>query len=268
VYVIDESENNSINAYLSIIESANATGPLLTTDLKNISKSIFIYCLLCAAVFGMLLTIAQYGSFKTDVGFLKFKQEYLHIQIWRFAFYTHVFSSVFCLCAGFTQFSNHILKRHKKLHRFVGKMYAYNIMFINFPAGMIMAFYANGELPSKIAFIMLDSLWLLFTCKAVIAIKAKDIKAHKRFMIRSYALTCSAITLRMWKLILSHTFNIDPQILYMIDAWMGFVPNLLFAEWLIHKMDLQSKATNVQKSDSLQQNIKAWLTRLQTSLKK
>jgi uncharacterized membrane protein len=218
----------------------------LTTDLKNISKNIFIYFLLCAAVFGMLLTIAQYGSFRTDVGFLKFKQAYLPIKIWRVAFYTHVFSSVFCLCAGFTQFSNHVLKHHKKLHRFIGKMYAYNIVLINFPAGMIMAFYANGELPSKIAFIILDSLWLLFTCKAVIAIKAKDIKAHKRFMIRSYALTCSAITLRMWKLILSNTFDIDPQVLYMIDAWMGFVPNLLFAEWLISRLNLAQKKSTLK----------------------
>jgi uncharacterized membrane protein len=219
----------------------------LTTDLKNISKNIFIYFLLCAAVFGMLLTAAQYSSFKTDVGFLKFKQDYLDIKIWRIAFYTHVFSSVLCLCAGFTQFSTYVLQQHKKLHRFVGKMYAYNIVLINFPAGMIMAFYANGELPSKIAFIILDSLWLLFTCKAVMAIKAKDIKAHRRFMIRSYALTCSAITLRMWKLIFSHSFNIDSNILYMIDAWMGFVPNLIFAEWLIIKMNLQPQKFSVEK---------------------
>jgi uncharacterized membrane protein len=187
----------------------------------------------------MLLTIAQYTSFKVDVGFLRFKQQYLHIKIWRIAFYTHVFTSILCLCAGFTQFSNYVLKYHKKLHRFIGKMYAYNILAINFPAGIIMAFYANGQLPSKIAFIILDILWLIFTYKAIVAIKAQDIKTHKRFMIRSYALTCSAITLRVWKMILSHSFNIDPQILYMIDAWMGFVPNLLFAEWLIKKMDLQ-----------------------------
>jgi uncharacterized membrane protein YozB (DUF420 family) len=103
---------------------------------------------------------------------------------------------------------------------------------------MIMAFYANGHLPSKIAFIILDSLWFAFTYKAVVAIKAKDIKQHKRFMIRSYALTFSAITLRTWKIILSHSFTIDPLTLYMIDAWMGFVPNLLFAEWLIRRMKL------------------------------
>ncbi|MEP7237867.1 MAG: DUF2306 domain-containing protein [Ferruginibacter sp.] len=240
----------------------------MTTDLKNISKNILIYFSLCAAVFAMLLAISQYFSFKTDVGFLRFKQDYLDIQIWRIAFYTHVFSSIFTLCAGFTQFSDHVLKHHKKLHRFVGKMYAYNVMLINFPTGMIMAFYANGHLPSKIAFIILDCLWFLFTYKAVVAIKAKDIKAHKRFMIRSYALTCSAITLRSWKIILSHSFNIDPQTLYMIDAWMGFVPNLFFAEWLIIKMNLQPKKLSAQKLNFHDKNSSPQPTRLQTSAEK
>lgn len=98
-----------------------------------------------------------------------------------------------------------------------------------------MAVYANGLLPSKIAFIILDSLWFLFTLKAIIAIKKKDVATHKKFMIRSYALTFSAITLRVWKIILLNSFNIEPLTLYMIDAWMGFVPNLLLAEWLINK---------------------------------
>jgi uncharacterized membrane protein len=211
----------------------------LKATLKNIGKDMVIYFALCAATFAMLLTIAQYASFSSTAGFLQFKQDYLHVGIWKAAFYIHVFSSLLTLCAGFTQFSSFVLKEHKKLHRLLGKIYAYNILLINFPAGMIMAFYANGELPSKIAFIILDSLWFFFTLKAVIAIKGKDIKAHKRFMIRSYALTCSAITLRLWKIVLSNTFDIDPQTLYMIDAWMGFVPNLLFAEWLIRKLKLQ-----------------------------
>ncbi len=210
----------------------------MKTVIKNITKDLAIYFLLCAATFAMLLTIAQYLSLQTDVGFLKFKQDYIDNPVWRAAFYTHVFSSIFLLGAGFTQFSTYVLQHHKKLHRMLGKFYAYNIFFINFPAGMIMAFYANGLWPSKIAFIILDVLWCWFTYKAVAAIKVKDIKAHKRFMIRSYALTCSAITLRLWKIILSNTFSIDPATLYMIDAWMGFVPNLIFAEWLIRKMKL------------------------------
>lgn len=201
----------------------------------NTLRHLFIYLLLCVGTFLMLRGILAYSAFKSDTGFLAFKQDYLPITVWKVAFYTHVFSSIFTLLAGFTQFSDQVLKEHRQLHRLVGRLYAWNILVINFPAGMIMAIYANGYLPSKLAFIILDSLWFWFTLKAVIEIKRGNIAAHKRYMIRSYALTCSALTLRAWKLILSNSFTIDPVTLYMIDAWLGFVPNLLLAEWLIRK---------------------------------
>ncbi|KAI9463094.1 hypothetical protein F5148DRAFT_1286225 [Russula earlei] len=183
----------------------------------------------------MLRMIADYATFQKDIDFLKLKQEYIHIPLWITAFYVHVFTSIIALLAGFTQFSNYILQEHKQIHRIVGRVYAWDILLINFPAGMIMAVYANGYLPTKIAFVILDSLWFLFTWKGVVAAKQKRFAEHRQFMIRSYALTFSAITLRMWKIILSKSFPIDPVALYMIDAWMGFVPNLLVAEWLIRR---------------------------------
>ncbi|WP_207625740.1 DUF2306 domain-containing protein [Niastella populi] len=175
----------------------------------------------------------EYSSFETDIHFLRYKQDYINIPLWKAAFYTHVFSSVLALAAGLTQFSDVILKKYRRLHRIVGWIYAVDILIINFPAAMIMAYYANGLLPSKIAFILLDCLWFWFTLKAVIAARNKEINKHKRFMIRSFALTFSAITLRSWKIILAGVFHPDPLTLYMIDAWMGFVPNLLLAEWFI-----------------------------------
>ena len=183
----------------------------------------------------MLRMVIDYSSFRTDIHFLQFKQDYIYIPWWRMAFYTHVFSSVLALAAGFTQFSEYVLKYHRKVHRIIGKIYAVDILIINFPAAMIMAIYANGLLPSKTAFVILDCLWFYFTLRAVMAARQKRIQEHKEFMIRSFALTFSAITLRSWKIILLNSFHPDPLSLYMIDAWMGFVPNLLFAEWLIRK---------------------------------
>ena len=207
----------------------------MKNPLANIFKNFVIYLLLCLATFLMLKTISLYFTFDDKVAFLSQKQDYIDNTIWKIAFYVHVFSSIFVLLAGFTQFSNYILAKHKNIHRWLGRFYAYNIFLINFPAGMIMAIYANGFFPSKMAFITLDCLWFWFTLKAVIEIRRKNVKEHKNYMIRSYALTCSAITLRTWKLILSNLFTIDPMTLYMIDAWLGFVPNLLFAEWLIRR---------------------------------
>jgi uncharacterized membrane protein len=172
-------------------------------------------------------------NFDSNVGFLRFKQDYIENKLWKAAFYIHVFSAIFLLLAGFTQFSDHIQKEYKKVHRFLGRLYVFNILLINFPAAMIMAVYANGLLPSKIAFIILDSLWFFFTLKGIIEARKKNFNSHRDFMIRSYALTFSAITLRTWKLILTTSFPLDPLTIYMMDAWLGFVPNLLLAEWII-----------------------------------
>jgi len=98
-----------------------------------------------------------------------------------------------------------------------------------------MAYYANGGLPSKIAFTLLDTLWFWFTLKAFLLARKGNIKAHREFMIRSFALTFSAITLRTWKIILTNTTDLSPDTIYMIDGWLGFVPNLLLAEWIIRR---------------------------------
>lgn len=198
-----------------------------------ILRSLFAYLLLCMGTYLMLRLIIDYTSFKTDIHFLAVKQEYIHLSWWKTAFYIHVFFSIFALLAGFTQFSKYILQNYRALHRIIGKMYVIAILFINFPSALVLAVYANGFWPSRLAFIILDCLWFYFTWRAVVAIRQKNIDSHRQFMIRSYALTFSAITLRTWKIILAQTFHPDPVTLYMVEAWIGFVPNLLLAEWWI-----------------------------------
>ena len=183
----------------------------------------------------MLKGIVRYLPMQDNIGFLQFKQDYIHIWYWKAAFLYACFHYHIRPAGGFTQFSDHILKTHKNIHRLMGRIYAYDILFVNFPATMIMAIYANGLLPAKTAFVVLDCLWFWFTYKAVAEIRKKNIVAHKQFMIRSYALTLSAVMLRSWKIIILSFVYVDPLHLYMIDAWMGFVPNLLFAEWLIRR---------------------------------
>lgn len=190
----------------------------------------------------MLRAIAEHFTLQADVGFLKAKQELVRNKVWRTVFYVHVFSAILTLMAGFTQFSSYILTEHRKLHRIMGKIYVFNVLFVNFPAGMLLAVYANGHLPSKIAFIILDSLWFCFTLKAFWEIRKGNVKRHKQFMMRSYALTLSAITLRTWKIVLTSLFVLDPVTLYMIQAWLGFVPNLFFAEWLIRRQRKNASA--------------------------
>ena len=213
----------------------SAPRPHLKKDVLNLLKTFGLYLVLNVGVFLMLKIIVQYSAFDDHTGFLAFKQDYLHLPLWKAAFYIHVFSSLFTLLAGLTQFSPEILKNHRGLHKLIGRLYVWDILLINFPTGLILAVYANGGLPSKVAFMILDGLWFWFTLKAVIEVKRGNITRHKEYMTRSYALTFSAVTLRTWRLILASSFDLDPQVIYMLDAWLGFVPNLICAEWLIRQ---------------------------------
>jgi hypothetical protein len=79
------------------------------------------------------------------------------------------------------------------------------------------------------------------TAKAWKSAMARQFTAHKEWMMRSYALTLSAVTLRAWKWLLIALFHLRPLEAYMIVAWMGFVPNLIFTEWLIRKARHEKK---------------------------
>jgi uncharacterized membrane protein len=205
----------------------------LQTGISGIFKTFIGFLVLNVGVFLMLQLVVGYSAFDDQIGFLREKQAYLHLPVWKTAFYIHVFTSILTLLAGFTQFSAHMLARHRRLHRILGRIYAFNILFINFPAGLVMAVYANGQLPSKVAFLILDSLWFWFTLRAVLEARRGRIQQHRDYMVRSYALTLSALTLRTWKIILTQGTSLPPETIYMMDAWLGFVPNLLCAEWLI-----------------------------------
>lgn len=201
---------------------------------KELAITTGTYVVSCIALFLMVRLTAQYIHFDTDVAFLSLKQEYLSNDVWLVSFYVHVFSTSFCLLAAFTQFSSSLLRKYKQVHRLMGRLYVFNIVFINFPVALIMAIYANGGYPSKAAFIILDLLWFWFTLKAWMLIKRGDIIGHQNFMIRSFALTFSAITLRSWKIVLTSTTGLSEAEIYMIDAWLGFVPNLVVAELIIY----------------------------------
>lgn len=175
-----------------------------------------------------------YIPVKNDVAFLQLKQEYIHITEWRIAFFIHVFSSMMVLLAGFTQFSTTFLKKFPKIHRKLGYVYVINILLVTGPAGLLMSFYANGGLGSRIGFVMLSVLWILFTAIALYKAIKKDFIAHRSFMIRSFALTLSAITLRIWKVLLAHYTDILPMDRYRLIAWLGWGLNFLVAEWYIY----------------------------------
>lgn len=196
---------------------------------------IALIALFCWLMIGLTL---PYLSFETDVDFLLTKQKIIHIRHWRYAFYCHILFSIFSLIAGLTQFSDYLLNKHKGIHRAMGYVYVLDVICLAGPSGLIMAFYANGTAVSKTSFVLLSLLWVGFTALALIKAIKKDFRAHQAWMIRSFALTLSAITLRLLALVLPHVVHLDARTEYALIAWLSWLLNLLVAEWIIYARKL------------------------------
>ncbi|WP_068844467.1 DUF2306 domain-containing protein [Flavobacterium chilense] len=204
---------------------------------KNIRFSLLlIWTILFSYFFVLMLQLTwQYVPLKKDAAFLQIKQtEVSEIPFYITFFYIHVYSAIFVLLAGFFQFSAVLLKKYPVAHRNIGKFYVLTVLFLSAPSGLFIGLFANGGLYSKISFVTLSILWFYFTIKGFTAIKNKNITKHKAFMLRSFALTFSAVTLRFWKVILVYLFHPSPMDLYQIIAWLGWIPNLLIAEYYLY----------------------------------
>lgn len=201
--------------------------------IKSIRSIIWIafISLFCWLMIDLTL---PYLSFTYNVDFLLTKQKIIHLRHWRYAFNFHILFSIFSLIAGLTQFSNYILTKYKKLHRMMGYIYVVDVMCIAGPSGLIMAFYANGTIVSKTSFVLLSVLWIGFTSVAIIKALKKDFLEHEKWMIRSYSLTLSAISLRLMALIFPKIIHLDAHTEYAVLAWLSWTINLLIAECLIY----------------------------------
>jgi uncharacterized membrane protein len=201
-----------------------------------IAKNIFYVLLLAGLTWGCWLMIAlswPYRIMQPNIDFLLTKQGVYHQSAWRFSFYTHVYTSILVLVAGFTQFNRWVLARHTQWHRVVGWVYLATVLLVSGPAAFIMSLKANGGLPARTSFTLLSVVWYACTLMALIRARQHRYQSHGRWMVRSYALTLSAITLRLY----AYGFDtwhigVPPRDVYITIAWLSWVPNLLVAEMI------------------------------------
>jgi len=229
--------------WLSALVSCIFIFPILWKEKLAIIK-IITTCLVFFFTYRMLIITLPYTSWEINIDFLFTKQKILLggkewvRNLYLSVFYLHIFSAPIVLLAGATQFSRTLMYEKSQWHRNIGKIYVGVILFVSAPAGFVMSFYANGNLVSKFSFAFLTGLWWFVTFWSYRLIRQKKIILHANWMLRSYALTFSAITLRIYMYVISK-FNLfetwtDIEI-YVMLSFMSWVPNLLLAELLIYQ---------------------------------
>lgn len=180
----------------------------------------------------MFLITWQYVPFNLQVSFLQLKDQFSWWH-YRVVFFTHVYTSLFILILGFLQFFSTLRIRFPRIHKHVGKAYIVLILVFSAPSGLIMGYYGNGGVFSQLSFCLQALLWFSFTFLAFYYVKRGDYFKHFTFMVLSYALTLSAISLRLFKWIIVSVWHLPPMDTYKIVVWLGWIFNLIIATLII-----------------------------------
>ena len=144
------------------------------------------------------------------------------------ATFAHFGGSALALAIGGFQLHPGLRRRAAALHRWLGRAYVLGVA-VGGSAGLFMAWHAQGGVIGQLGFALLALSWLGCTACGYACIRARDVVAHRSWMIRSFALTVAAVTLRLY-IPASQAAGIPFETAYPVIAWLSWVPNLLVAE--------------------------------------
>jgi uncharacterized membrane protein len=146
----------------------------------------------------------------------------------------HIAGGIGALLAGPWQFSDRLRARALNLHRWLGRFYLLEVG-LGATAGFAMAVVSSEGLLTHFGFGILAVLWFYTGLQGYRMVRRGNLRAHREWMIRNFALTFAAVTLRVelpFMLALLH-WPFRPA--YIIVSWLCWVPNLLVAEWMVRQ---------------------------------
>jgi uncharacterized membrane protein YozB (DUF420 family) len=198
----------------------------------NLSRSSFYFVLLVLAI-PLSINALSYLNLDSDYGFLRIKTDAIATGWYLPAYYAHVLMAAVILVIGFFQIHPAFGLRWRNAHRALGKIYVGGILFFSAPGGLVMSLFINRGPVVQASFVLLCTLWFIFTWIAYTRIRQRNVQSHRQWILRSFALTLSAITLRIYVFLGSWSFDLANPTAYATIAWLSWVPNLLICEWYI-----------------------------------
>jgi uncharacterized membrane protein len=143
----------------------------------------------------------------------------------------HALGGAIAVVLGPWQFLSRVRARWPRVHVWTGRVYLLAVLS-GALGGLYFAPTSVGGKPGVIGFGILAVFWLYTGTQAYLSIRRREVVAHRRWMIRNYALTFAAVTLRL-ELGLLQLGGLNFDVAFPIVAWSSWVLNWLVAEiWL------------------------------------
>lgn len=134
------------------------------------------------------------------------------------------------------------VRRRRALHRWVGRVYA-TCCIVGGSAGFVMAFGTTSGPVAGWGFGLLAVAWIYTTGQGWLTARARRFEEHRRWMIRSFALTFGAVTLRLY-LPLGMMAGLTFDQIYVATAWISWIPNLMVVEAFLRLEDRRRLAVS------------------------
>jgi uncharacterized membrane protein len=190
------------------------------------------------ALFAVLNALGALRYLLPHVPFPSEMDNFIHRRI---ALSLHALGGAIALLAGPLQFVPRFRESNWNRHRLLGWIYCGAVLF-GWCASLWIAPNAQTGWIAASGFLALGVAWIVATGLAVRFILRGDAIRHRRWMIRSFALTAAAITLRLY-LPLVFVFHWPFSIAYPAIAWLCWIPNALAVELYLRLMPTPSLIT-------------------------
>ncbi len=143
----------------------------------------------------------------------------------------HAGAALLALLIGPFQFFRRQGGRRAAWHRISGAVYM-PACFVGGASGFLLAIGTTAGPVAATGFGLLAAAWIYTTGQGLCALLARRFPEHGRWMLRSFALTLAAVTLRLY-LPASAALGLDMDMAYAAISWLCWVPNLLVAEAML-----------------------------------
>lgn len=153
----------------------------------------------------------------------------------------HVVSGALALVVGLFQFSKRIRTWSIEIHKMVGRIYVALVLLST--VGAIVSLPASSAgVAARSAFWCLAVLWPIVTIAGYPVFREFSVTRHVRFMILSFALTCSAIALRIYLAVML-AFGLPFEVCYPIASWGGLITSLVAASVVFVRMQRSGRSS-------------------------
>jgi uncharacterized membrane protein len=142
--------------------------------------------------------------------------------------FIHVAGAATALLIGPFNFIAALRRRAPAVHRWVGRVYIAGCL-IGGAGGLVCAFGSTAGPIATAGFGSLAVFWIVFNTRGYLTARGRRFAEHRAWMIRSFALTFGAVTLRLY-LPLVPLLPISFLDGYRAISFLAWVPNLILAE--------------------------------------